>query len=80
MAKLEMKIRELEAELATTQSRSGEGAKAFQRAERVLREKTERTKIECPSWLASRSRSRHISSRSRRQRKLQPSTWSSSEL
>merc|ERR1712106_1076944 len=34
MAKLEMKIRELEAELATTQSRSGEGAKAFQRAER----------------------------------------------
>merc|ERR1740136_155439 len=27
MAKLEMKIRELEAELATTQSRSGEGAK-----------------------------------------------------
>merc|ERR1712106_1133205 len=38
MAKLEMKIRELEAELATTQSRSGEGAKAFQRAERKAKE------------------------------------------
>ena len=38
MAKLEMKIRELEAELASTQSRSGEGAKAFQRAERKAKE------------------------------------------
>ena len=38
MAKLEMKIRELEAELATTQSRSGEGAKAFQRAEGKAKE------------------------------------------
>merc|ERR1719427_2324042 len=34
MAKLEMKIRELEAELASTQSRTGEAGKAFQRAER----------------------------------------------
>merc|ERR1711874_706487 len=33
-----MKIRELEAELASTQSRSGEAAKAFQRAERKAKE------------------------------------------
>merc|ERR1712066_731786 len=38
MAKLEMKIRELEAELASTQSRSGEAAKALQRAERKAKE------------------------------------------
>ena len=38
MAKLEMKIRELEAELGSTQSRSGEAAKAFQRAERKAKE------------------------------------------
>merc|ERR1712001_12539 len=38
MAKLEGKIRELEAELASTQSRSGEAAKAFQRAERKAKE------------------------------------------
>merc|ERR1719154_579602 len=38
MAKLEMKIRELEAELAITQSRTGEAAKAFQRAERKAKE------------------------------------------
>jgi len=38
MAKLEMKIRELEAELASTQSRSGEASKAFQRAERKAKE------------------------------------------
>merc|ERR1739838_154289 len=38
MAKLEMKIRELEAELGSTQSRTGEAAKAFQRAERKAKE------------------------------------------
>merc|ERR1712179_629843 len=38
MAKLEMKIRELEAELASTHSRSGEAAKAFQRVERKAKE------------------------------------------
>ena len=38
MAKMEMKIRELEAELGSTQSRSGEAAKAFQRAERKAKE------------------------------------------
>merc|ERR1711971_579867 len=38
MAKLETKIRELEAELGSTQSRTGEAAKAFQRAERKAKE------------------------------------------
>merc|ERR1719484_360574 len=38
MAKLEGKIRELEAELAATQSRTGESAKAYQRAERKCKE------------------------------------------
>merc|ERR1712002_674285 len=38
MAKMEMKIRELEAELASTQSRTGEASKAFQRAERKAKE------------------------------------------
>merc|ERR1712198_196187 len=38
MAKLEMKIKELEAELASTQSRTGEASKAFQRAERKAKE------------------------------------------
>jgi len=38
MAKLETKIRELEAELANTQARTGESAKAYQRAERKCKE------------------------------------------
>merc|ERR1712051_511792 len=38
MAKLEGKIRELEAELAATQSRTGEATKAYQRAERKAKE------------------------------------------
>ena len=38
MAKLEGKIRELESELGATQSRTGEAAKAFQRAERKGKE------------------------------------------
>merc|ERR1712157_40424 len=38
MSKMEGKIRELEAELAATQSRSGEAMKAFQRAERKAKE------------------------------------------
>merc|ERR1719427_2405640 len=38
MAKLEGKIRELEAELAGTQARTGESAKAYQRAERKCKE------------------------------------------
>merc|ERR1719402_1074888 len=38
VAKLENKIRELEAELAATQGRTGESAKAYQRAERKCKE------------------------------------------
>merc|ERR1712158_29012 len=38
MSKMEGKIRELEAELAATQSRSGEAMKAFRRAERKAKE------------------------------------------
>merc|ERR1712127_304311 len=38
MAKLESKIRELEAELSGTQARTGESAKAYQRAERQVKE------------------------------------------
>ena len=38
MAKLEMKIHELEAEIGSTQSRTGEAAKALQRAERKAKE------------------------------------------
>merc|ERR1712241_51251 len=38
MAKLEMRIRELEMELGSTQSKTGENFKAFQRAERRVKE------------------------------------------
>merc|ERR1712106_732634 len=38
MAKMETKIRELEAELGNTQSRTGEAAKAYQRSERKVKE------------------------------------------
>merc|ERR1712080_659294 len=38
MAKLESKIRDLEAELANTQARTGESAKAYQRADRKCKE------------------------------------------
>merc|ERR1712081_80319 len=38
MAKLEGKVRELEAELAGTQARYGEAAKAYQRSERKVKE------------------------------------------
>merc|ERR1712002_887541 len=38
MAKLESKIRDLEVELANTQARTGESAKAYQRAERKCKE------------------------------------------
>merc|ERR1719402_718133 len=38
MSKMEGKIRELEAELASTQSRTGEATKAYQRAERKAKE------------------------------------------
>merc|ERR1740131_481352 len=38
MAKMETKVKELEAELATIQARTGEYAKAFQRSERKVKE------------------------------------------
>merc|ERR1712080_7114 len=38
MAKLESKIRDLEAELANSQARTGESAKAYQRAEQKCKE------------------------------------------
>ena len=38
MGKLELRIRELEAELGSTQSRTSEGMKGFQRAERKAKE------------------------------------------
>merc|ERR1712203_692680 len=72
MAKLEMRIRELEGELSSVQSRTSESMKAYQRAERQAKELTfsqaedRRTRTECPSLLASFSRrSRLTSSRLR---------------
>merc|ERR1712179_446001 len=85
MAKLEGKIRELEAELASTQSRTGEAAKAFQRAERKAKElsfaqgedkKNQDRMSSLPP--SSRVRSRLTSSRSRRLRRSPPSTLPSS--
>merc|ERR1711915_110688 len=77
MAKLEGKIKDLEAELASTQFRTGEASKAFQRAERKAKElafaqgEEERTKIECLSWLqSSKERSKPTNSRSKRLRRL----------
>merc|ERR1712027_304461 len=59
MAKLEGKIRELEAELASTQSRTGEATKAYQRAERKAKELSfaqgeDKKNQDCMSELASK--------------------------
>merc|ERR1711862_878632 len=85
MAKLEGKIRELEAELASTQSRTGEASKAFQRAERKAKELAfaqgeDKKNQDRMSELAPscRTRSRPTSSRLRRLRRSPPSTWPSS--
>merc|ERR1712080_338023 len=85
MAKLESKIRDLEAELANTQARTGESAKAYQRAERKCKElgsplvRTRRTRIACPTLpLSFSQRSRLISSRLRRPRRSLPSILPSS--
>merc|ERR1712029_326170 len=85
MAKLEGKIRELEAELASTQSRTGEATKAYQRAERKAKELSfaqgeDKKNQDRMSELASKLqiRSRPTSSRSRRLKRLLPSTWPSS--
>merc|ERR1712025_200187 len=81
MAKLEGKVRELEAELAGTQARYGEAAKAFQRSERKVKElqfsqsEDKKTRTGCPSLLPSFSRrSRPTSLRSKKPRRLLPST------
>merc|ERR1711972_725136 len=85
MAKMEMKIKELEAELASTQSRTGEASKAYrepsarQRSLPLLLERTRRTKTAWLILLASfKERSRHTSNRLRRLKKLLHSTWPSS--
>merc|ERR1712029_1257975 len=77
MAKLEGKIKDLEAELASTQSKTGEASKAFQRAERKAKElafaqgEEERIKTACLSWLQnSKERSRPTNSRLKRLRRL----------
>merc|ERR1711890_209981 len=73
------------AELANTQARTGESAKAYQRAERSARSsssllvRTRRTRITCPTLLLSSSlRSRLTSSRLKRLRRSLLSTWPSS--
>merc|ERR1711915_1086877 len=86
MAKLEGKIKDLEAELASTQSRTGEASKAFQRAERKAKElafaqgEDRRTKIACLSWLPnSKARSRPTNSRLKKLKRLLLSILPSSE-
>merc|ERR1711936_151938 len=85
MAKLENKVHELEAELAGTQARTGEAAKAYQRAERKCKElaftagedkKNQDRMTDLPPSCSPRSRP--TSSRSRRLRRSPPSTWPSS--
>merc|ERR1719348_1696446 len=85
MAKLENKVHELEAELAATQARTGESAKAYQRAERKCKElaftagEDKKNQDRILTWPPSCSpRSRPTSSRSRRPRRSLPSTWPSS--
>merc|ERR1711915_946589 len=77
MAKLEGKIKDLEAELASTQSRTGEASglsreqNARPRNSPLLRERIERTKTACLSWLQnSKERSKPTNSRSKSLRRL----------
>merc|ERR1719219_2170565 len=59
MAKLEMKIRELELELGSVQNKTAESYKAFQRAERRVKElqfqqdEDKKIKIVCLTWLTN---------------------------
>merc|ERR1719507_1764918 len=83
--KLENKIRELEAELAGTQARTGEAGKAYQRAERKCKElvfssgEDKKNQDRMTTWPPSFSpRSRPTSSRSRRPRRSPLSTLPSS--
>merc|ERR1712112_376078 len=84
MAKLEGKIRELEAELASTQSRTGEAAKALQRAERKAKELAfaqgeDRKNQDRMSDLAAKlqGKIKPTSNRLRRLKRLLLSTWPS---
>merc|ERR1719474_301223 len=86
MAKLEGKIKDLEAELASTQSKTGEASKAFQRAERKAKELAfaqgeDRKNQDRMSELApnSKERSRPTNSRLKRLRRLPLSTLQSSK-
>merc|ERR1739838_163442 len=84
MAKLEMRIRELEMELGSVQSRTGESYKAFQRAERRVKElqfqqeEDRKNQDRMGDWQTSSSkRSRLTNNKSRKQKKLLPLTWQS---
>merc|ERR1712029_1187383 len=85
MAKLESRIRELEIELGTVQSKTSETYKAFQKAERHIRNsnsklmKTTRTKTACLSWPTSSKLRSRLTSKLRRLKSLLPSTWPSSK-
>merc|ERR1719323_1236435 len=79
------KIRELEAELAGTQSRTGEATKAYQRAERKAKELAfaqgeDKKNQDRMSELASKlqMKIKTYKRRSRRLRRSPPSTWPSS--
>merc|ERR1711862_531211 len=85
MAKMEGKIRELEAELASTQSRTGEAAKALQRAERKSKELAfaqgeDRKNQDRMSELAAKlqGKIKTYKQQIERLRRLLPSTWPSS--
>merc|ERR1712170_121077 len=82
MAKLESRIRELEIELGSSQSKTGETFKGFQRLSAVLRSsnsnkmKITRIKIVCLNLLASfNKRSRPTRSKLRKLKKLLLLTW-----
>merc|ERR1712083_454379 len=85
MAKLEGKIKDLEAELASTQCKTGEASKAFQRADRKAKELAfaqgeDRKNQDRMSELAQnfKERSRPTNSRLKRLRRLPLSTLPSS--
>merc|ERR1712111_157150 len=85
MAKLEGKIRELEAELAGAQSRTGEATKAYQRAERKAKELSfaqgeDKKNQDRMSELASKlqMKIKTYKQQIERLRRLPPSTWPSS--
>merc|ERR1712113_547989 len=85
MAKLEGKIRELEAELAATQSRTGEANKAYQRAERKAKELSfaqgeDKKNQDRMSELASKlqMKIKTYKQQIEKLRRLPPSTWPSS--